>query len=69
MIMNIRCEVCANLDHCRSDISPDTCGRFEIGIDKLIETADKLSREYGIRYENALKAIDICLKYGGYTVD
>lgn len=67
--MNIKCKICAKLDHCPACDVPGHCGRFGIDMDKLIETADEISREHNLMYENALRTIDICLRHGGYISD
>ena len=67
--MNIKCKVCSNLKYCTASVDSDTCESFKIGMDKLIETATELSKKYHISRGETLIAIDICLKYGGYTID
>ena len=67
--MNIKCKVCSDLNYCPASDDPDTCVIFEIGMDKLIKTATELSKKYNVSRGEALRAIDICLKYGGYTID
>lgn len=67
--MDIRCKVCEKCYRCPACMTPEECGKFEMTVDNLIDTAIMLSDKRGIEVRNALIALDICLKYGGSIDD